>query len=385
MKIGIISIIREPWGGSEELWCSTVEAGLERGYHAVHSLYDFKDFHTKEKGLQNKGLVSKTRRGFVQSSQPVSIRRIRKVINFALDIIDPPLRSFFQERPDVILYVGTGQSALETSGITKALLKSGIPYCINVQLNNEGHQLLTSAQRTTLKYFFQNAKKIFWVSRRNWEMLECTLATKLSNSIVVRNPVNLSGTSLVKFPESKSSCHFAVVGNLIVAHKGQDILFKVLSMPFWSEIDWHLNVYGEGIDKEYLHELVHMYGLTERVTFQGRVDDIRELWQNNHLLIMPSVMEGMALAVVEAMLCGRPVVATDVGGHAEWIDDNVNGFLAAASTLNALQDALERAWERRSDWEHIGKLAHEKAMQLYDPTPGKTLLHLLEQVAGKKG
>jgi glycosyltransferase involved in cell wall biosynthesis len=84
-------------------------------------------------------------------------------------------------------------------------------------------------------------------------------------------------------------------------------------------------------------------------------------------------------------LCARPVVATDVGGHAEWIDDNVNGFLAAASTVNALQEALIRAWERRADWESIGKLAHEKAMQLYDPTPGKTLLHLLEQVAGKKG
>lgn len=57
---------------------------------------------------------------------------------------------------------------------------------------------------------------------------------------------------------------------------------------------------------------------------------------------MPSRFEGLPLAMVEAMLCARPVVATDVAGHAEIIEDGVTGFLADAPTAGSMAAALER-------------------------------------------
>ena len=88
-------------------------------------------------------------------------------------------------------------------------------------------------------------------------------------------------------------------------------------------------------------------------------------------------MEGMPLALVEAMLCGRIAVVTNVGGITEWIDHNINGFIAAEANAESFNKAMQQAFDRIDDWKTIGKAAHEKAMKLYDPHAGKTLLHLI--------
>ena len=51
----------------------------------------------------------------------------------------------------------------------------------------------------------------------------------------------------------------------------------------------------------------------------------------------------MPLSLVEAMLCRRPCIATDVGGNRELIRDGVNGFLAKAPTVESLDEAMNRA------------------------------------------
>ena len=73
--------------------------------------------------------------------------------------------------------------------------------------------------------------------------------------------------------------------------------------------------------------------------------------------------------MVEAMLCGRPVVATNVAGHSELIEDGVVGFLADAPTVASVAKALERLWERRSEAEQMGKAAAARIRQLVPPDP----------------
>ena len=96
---------------------------------------------------------------------------------------------------------------------------------------------------------------------------------------------------------------------------------------------------------------------------------------------MASRTEGTPLALVEAMLCGRPSVVSDVGGNLEWVVEPRNGFIAEAPSVRSFGAALERAWAARADWEAIGKAAHHDALGLIDPTPGKSLLELITAAA----
>jgi glycosyltransferase involved in cell wall biosynthesis len=97
------------------------------------------------------------------------------------------------------------------------------------------------------------------------------------------------------------------------------------------------------------------------VHFRGHVDDVAAIWKQNHLLVLPSRYEGLPLALVEAMWCGRPAVVTDVAGNTEVCVDNETGFVAAAPTVPLLAEALERAWNRRGNWQQIGQAARARA------------------------
>jgi glycosyltransferase involved in cell wall biosynthesis len=81
--------------------------------------------------------------------------------------------------------------------------------------------------------------------------------------------------------------------------------------------------------------------------------------------------------LVEAMLSGRVPIAVDVAGIAEVLDDGVTGFLAAAPTEDGLDDALERAWQRRDEWQAIGASAAERIRELVPEDPSKEMARML--------
>jgi len=73
--------------------------------------------------------------------------------------------------------------------------------------------------------------------------------------------------------------------------------------------------------------------------------------------------------MVEAMMCARPVIATDVAGHSEVIEDGVTGFLAKAPTVPSMEEALERGWARRAEFEEIGRAAAKSIRRLVPADP----------------
>jgi len=106
---------------------------------------------------------------------------------------------------------------------------------------------------------------------------------------------------------------------------------------------------GEGSLRKSLEAMVETLGLREEVRFAGFISDVAAFLAGIDIFAMPSLYEGLGVAVLEAMAAGKPVVATNVGGLAESIIDSMTGFLVAPRDSQALADA-------------IGKLAGEKSL-----------------------
>ncbi len=379
MKIAYISIIKDPWGGSEELWAASAKEAIKAGHKVTISAINIGEISSRFQELIDLGATHFLRRGFIKPGTPFKKRLSKKISNFILNQIFNPYMKIFSGNPDIIIYTGSCYSIIYDIEFKKMLMRNAIPYLVINQVNVEYSRPLNNFEAETVKEFYSNAAKVLFVADRNLRTAQRHLLDPIKNSMLVRNPVNISETSLVPYPTWKSQIKFAMVANLLVNHKGHDILFEVLRNQKWLNRNWHLNIYGTGYDEKYIKDLCIFFGLSERITFHGNSTDIRDVWKNNNILLMPSLCEGTPLALVEAMMCGRPVVATDVGGNMEWIEEGVEGFVAEGCNIYSFDNALERAWSNIENWQNMGLKSHNKAIQLYDPNPGKTLLNLILQ------
>ncbi|HEY3026132.1 MAG TPA: glycosyltransferase [Pyrinomonadaceae bacterium] len=148
----------------------------------------------------------------------------------------------------------------------------------------------------------------------------------------------------------------------------------------------YVSFYGSGANRDALTSLAMRLDL-RNVSFEGQTADVASIWKNHHALVLPSRAEGLPLPLVEAMMCGRPVVVTSVGGNAEVVEEGVTGFLAAPDE-NSLDAALEKAWARRADLSEMGRLASVRIRELVQADPAKdfadALLEIIDSPGGRK-
>jgi len=374
-RIGILSTFEDDtysWGGSEYLWSVIAEQALVDGHEVLLSISECSASHPIVVKLRHQGAKVFVRPLFSSSSK---IQRKLRQLLLLQSLAFTPYKPMFDWKPDII-YISQSSSydVTNTPHLIKLLKIAAIPYIPICQFNSD-HWFLTSTNQSIVKDFFNNATQVAFVSYNNFKTAERHLAQSLPNTVVVQNPVNLSDLSLVPWPSQDTVC-FASVARLEVVSKGQDILFESLSKPHWEQRNWQLSLYGSGPDQNYLKALAKYYGIANRIKLMGHSSDIRSIWAENHILLLPSRGEGTPLALVEAMLCGRPAVVTDVGGNAEWIEESKTGFIAEAPTLRSFDAALDRAWLAQDNWQRMGTNAHCYSLARHDRSTGKTLLKL---------
>jgi len=107
--------------------------------------------------------------------------------------------------------------------------------------------------------------------------------------------------------------------------------------------EWDLVVVGDGEDRALLEAQVTQAGLSDRVIFPGWVADIGAVFRGGDLFVFPSVSEGFALVLAEAMACGLPCLSYDCKvGPAEIIRDGVDGVLVPVGDESAFSGAMLR-------------------------------------------
>lgn len=101
-----------------------------------------------------------------------------------------------------------------------------------------------------------------------------------------------------------------------------------------------LKIVGDGEERQALERQVRMLGLADQVALLGNRSDIRSLMNGFDVFVLPSLWEPFGLVIAEAMACSRPVVATNVGGIPEIVEDGVSGILVPPANADRLAEAL---------------------------------------------
>lgn len=95
-------------------------------------------------------------------------------------------------------------------------------------------------------------------------------------------------------------------------------------------------------------ETLQRWRQTADLTLLGHITDVRTVWAQSHVAVLPSRREGLPKSLLEAAACGRALIATDVPGCREIVRAGVNGLLVPADDAPALADAIEHLMQDRA-------------------------------------
>jgi glycosyltransferase involved in cell wall biosynthesis len=126
-----------------------------------------------------------------------------------------------------------------------------------------------------------------------------------------------------------------------------------------------LVVLGEGPQRAELEALARSLGVAERTRFPGRVGDVAALLGEAELLVHPARWEGFGLAILEAMLCALPVVASRVSSLPELVADGETGILVPPDDPDALATALGILLEDRAQATQMGAAGRRRAQDQF--------------------
>jgi glycosyltransferase involved in cell wall biosynthesis len=149
-----------------------------------------------------------------------------------------------------------------------------------------------------------------------------------------------------------------VVGHLgaFTSEKGQDVAVEAARLLTERLPGLRMILAGEGPLRAALTS-------SPRVVLPGHIADTASFFAGLDLFIMPSRSEAWGLAALEAMAFGLPVIASNVGGLPEMIDDNETGWLIPPDDPSALAEAIFRAFLNRERLREMGQLARTRAQR----------------------
>lgn len=139
-----------------------------------------------------------------------------------------------------------------------------------------------------------------------------------------------------------------------------------------------LEIYGKGESENELHAYIKQHRLESHVTMAGFVTDPRTLYHDADLFVLPSLVEGMPNALIEAVAAGVPAVSSDCNsGPTEILDGGRCGGLVPPGDPKALADAIVDAMDHHDEWNARAVEAQKRVEQMFDPETNVRLLEAL--------
>ena len=193
----------------------------------------------------------------------------------------------------------------------------------------------------------------------------------IHNGIDIRS-VRSSESVGAKRKEFQISDTALVVGSVgrLMPVKGIEYLLRAvrLCLKEADKLELRLIIVGDGPSRAALEELAIQLGIAQYTLFLGARNDVYDLINIFDIFVLPSLHEGIPMALLEAMALERAIVASHVGGIPEVIDNMIEGKLAPAKDVQALKEAIQELASSPNLRATLGRRARERVTRDYNVT-----------------
>ncbi len=219
---------------------------------------------------------------------------------------------------------------------------------------------------------YRIAEQVLAVSVEVKEVLCCRYNLDASKVVVVRNGIFLDPSlertlrKNVRYSQHKGKLKLLAVGRL--THQ-KNFLVLIIAIDYLVKggcKDISVHIAGNGEEYDRLFALISDLHLESYVELLGVRSDVLELMQEADLFVMPSRYEGLSIAMIEALACGLPVIASDAPGLRDFIIHHKNGMLFPVGDYNALAKCILGVFEDRNLLVNLSKGAKKSYLQHYD-------------------
>ncbi len=262
-----------------------------------------------------------------------------------------------QEKPDIVhthLFAGDfwgGQAAI----------RAKVPVIISTKHDvlNEGWWRNYLGRKIRRSF-----SRIIAISKATQEHLLAVEKIPVEKVQVIYNGVDVN-----KFynPEAKiflnDSLRIGTVGRLS-KEKGQKQLIR--ACRFLRTRDWSLILVGGGPLEADLFAQARFLGIDDKIRITGFVTDIRPYFDEFDVFVLPSISEGLSLSILEAALAGKFVIATNVGGIPEIINNDETGLLFRPKNIETLVQHLEWVHNNRREATKMALELQREVLEKFD-------------------
>lgn len=159
---------------------------------------------------------------------------------------------------------------------------------------------------------------------------------------IIQHGIDVKKFSTIQEASFKKPYRIGIIGRL-VEQKGHRYMIQALTQ--FSSDDIRLVITGSGKKKEELMVYAQKLEMDDKIQWHDPTPHVERVYADCDIVVVPSVWEGLGLVVLEAMASGRLVIASDVDGIGEIVENNSTGLLVPAQDSNALASAIRGAIE----------------------------------------
>lgn len=212
---------------------------------------------------------------------------------------------------------------------------------------------------------------------------------KASEELTLATTINHDKKKTVydRVPSSVKEKRIITVGR-IDDNKNQRLLVEAYVKIADHYPDWSLELIGDGSSRQTLEEFVSTLPCKDRISFTGAVDDVAGRMSKASIFVLPSKIEGMPNALIEAMVMGMACISTDCpcGGPRDLIAaDESNGILVPVDNVDAMAMALKRLITNDTLRQSMGDNARKIIATLHPDTVNKQWKNYIENVFSIRG